>query len=803
MMKNFQIKSYINRFKASDRQGDWGGSVEGPLCSIEINQNPFRKNKLSLILYFFLCVPPSALFAAPKLILPPPSPGSTVSTGLVARSTQFIDSNGYLWGTDKDNGSEGRKIVKFSPNGNPVTVYESTYTELLKPKGSDVTLGPNSYSVVREIWPLPDGNFIFSTMNGNNQKGYLYKLRTNKDGIPVSIVGNNAPDFNNKQAIMNIGERSDYEQPDQIHVLHQSSLSVATINGATVLFFGEYNVNKNRTPGGANDWVALWKSTDLGDSWSKVIEWNTNGQHQTSHIHGVRYNPYNQWIYILFGDKDIESGIVAWDGVSPVPPDNTALSQMGNYPGWKSITGSQDVRAGDIVFTPTRCVWLPDVDAVPEGGLFGQRANHDLSEHEATGPVLVLNNIPPIMGYRDEVNGNIYWSSFRTQTSTTEQKMHLWTSNNDGVTWDLAAKIDNYRTITSMPHSLFIDSGSELVFSGILGTDFLNISQPKGSTAYFHVNTIPVATAVNVSGYTNTAIPLTLAGTDEDGTVSQITTGSLSLSQGMLTLADGTPVVADVPITAEQAASLVFVPATNFEGTVGIPFTVTDNVGDVSTQANAAISVLHVQFPPVANNDAATTIRGQAVTIKVLANDTDPESNIAPDSVSIVTQPTNATVSVNTDGSIIYTPLSGFAGINTFTYTVKDLSGLVSNPAVVTVAVIAAVNDNYVATANTSQTQTVSVSAASGVSINDLPSGVTGRTFAVVSNIRRTSGSGRATIALNFNTSNGSFSFTLTAPNNLTSSERRASKRGTYKFTYTMTLNGVATVPATVTINVI
>ncbi|MEQ1638446.1 MAG: Ig-like domain-containing protein [Methylococcales bacterium] len=662
---------------------------------LTVSYKQFGKLLVALVLVFAYS---ALIHAAPTLTF----------VGSEPKSIQFIDGNGDLWGTDdgyfNDNpvGDGARKIVKFSgtPGGSPV-VYESTYTELLKPKGSNVTLGPESYSVIRDIWQLPDGNLIFSTVNGFNDKGYLYKLR-----VAQNKVGNNAPNFDNKQAVMNIGERNGV-QPGGFRTLHQASLSMANINGATVLLFGEYNVNHSRTSGGTADWVGLWKSADLGDTWSKVIEWNTV-DHQTSHIHGIRFNPYNQWFYMLFGDQDSlsEPGIVAWDGLSAAPPNNTPISQMGGYPGWKAIAGSYVVRTGDIVFTPTQCVWIPDVDEVPPGGVFGQRANHDLSGLVATGPVPYTNKIPAILGYRDSSNGNIYWSSFWTEGAS-EQKFYLWTSNNSGGTWDLAAKINNYSTYTAIPNSLFKAPWGQLVLSGVLG---FNFQQPapgqspsyNGSSAFFQIGGV---------------------------------------------------------------------------------------------QANTA---------PIANNDGAATTQGQSVTIKILANDTDAESNISPTTVNIATQPANGCVVALADGSVKYTPVANFAGSNTFTYTLKDTLGLESNPATVTVSVAAlvAVNDSYTATANTSRTQTISVPQARGVGVNDLPLGITGRTFAVVSGIKRIGGSGTGSIGLSFNIGNGSFSYTLIAPNNLNSVQRRAAKRGGYQFTYTFTSNGVTTQPASVTITV-
>jgi hypothetical protein len=508
----------------------------------------------------------STVYAAPSLLF----------SGSSAESLDAIDDQGNFWGSDELNGLEARQVVKYSAvrgSVTPIISYSGSLIDNLTPKGSSVANGPwNGY--VEQIWPLPDGSVLFSTIIAPNQYGYLYKLNPS-----TNSVGNNPPNYNNKQAVMNMGERGNGRVAD-VRTLHHRSLLVGTVGGATVLFYGEYNLNATQPR------VALWKSTTMGDTWTRVIEWNAVG-HQTRHIHAVVQNPYNQWIYILFGDPGSDAGIVAWDGVSVPPPDNTPLNQIGSYSGWRSLTGSQAVRTGDLVFTPPpngKCIWIPDVDSVNPGeSLYSQRANYDLSGLEAIGKIPYTNGIPPILGYRDEVSGNIYWSSFRLDGA--ENKIHIWSSNDSGLTWSLASKADTYNNWGAVPHNIYIAPWGELVISA-RDLEFVPNGLSNGSSAYFSVST---------------------------------------------------------------------------------------NSGNTA---------------PVANNDIAITTQNQAVTIKILANDTDAESNIAPDSVTIGTQPANGSLALNADGSVIFTPASGFTGINTFTYTVKDTLGLTSNLATVTVTVI-------------------------------------------------------------------------------------------------------------------
>ncbi len=78
--------------------------------------------------------------------------------------------------------------------------------------------------------------------------------------------------------------------------------------------------------------------------------------------------------------------------------------------------------------------------------------------------------------------------------------------------------------------------------------------------------------------------------------------------------------------------------------------------------------------PPVAYDDTATTVWQQPVRITVLANDSDPDDD-NPLTVTATTSPSRGSVIVNADGTVTYTPSTGFFGTDTFTYTISDGRG--------------------------------------------------------------------------------------------------------------------------------
>ncbi|MDO9393190.1 MAG: retention module-containing protein, partial [Methylotenera sp.] len=197
-------------------------------------------------------------------------------------------------------------------------------------------------------------------------------------------------------------------------------------------------------------------------------------------------------------------------------------------------------------------------------------------------------------------------------------------------------------------------------------------------------NLAPVAIVTPVTGNEDGGgITVSLSGADSDGTIASVIVTTLPpASQGVLTLADGvTPVVAGTPLTQAQAAVLIFTPAPNFNGTVNIPFTVTDNQGLTSAVVQTPITVAAVNDAPVANPDSASTPINTALNnIDVKANDTDVDNTNAQLNVSAPTlaNPAQGTVTLNPDGTLNFVPNTGITGPVIISYTLTDPDGLSS-----------------------------------------------------------------------------------------------------------------------------
>jgi uncharacterized delta-60 repeat protein len=128
-----------------------------------------------------------------------------------------------------------------------------------------------------------------------------------------------------------------------------------------------------------------------------------------------------------------------------------------------------------------------------------------------------------------------------------------------------------------------------------------------------------------------------------------------------------------------------YTPALNYNGPDSFQYQATDGAL-LSNVATVSLTVTAVDDPPVTANDSATTAEDTAVTIPVLANDTDVEGDaLRP---TIVTQPAHGTVSVNAANQVVYVPAANFNGTDTFTYKATEIAtGLSGNVATVTVTV--------------------------------------------------------------------------------------------------------------------
>jgi len=194
--------------------------------------------------------------------------------------------------------------------------------------------------------------------------------------------------------------------------------------------------------------------------------------------------------------------------------------------------------------------------------------------------------------------------------------------------------------------------------------------------------------------------------TDADGTIDATT---------LIIVADTTNGTTSINATT---GVVTYTPNGGFDGADSFTYTVNDNNGSTSNTATVSITVeaAPANQAPTAGNDSATTPFETVVDINVLANDTDADGTVDATTVTIVTNTTNGTTNINaTTGVVTYTPNAGFSGADSFTYTINDDLGAISNVATVSITIEAepanqgpvANNDNVTTNFNTAVTISV------------------------------------------------------------------------------------------------
>ena len=206
--------------------------------------------------------------------------------------------------------------------------------------------------------------------------------------------------------------------------------------------------------------------------------------------------------------------------------------------------------------------------------------------------------------------------------------------------------------------------------TGYVGTDTFTYNVYDGhggedsATATFTVNNIndaPVAQDDTFAGDEDAQIigNVLTNDTDPDG-------DSLSAVPATITTAQG----GSVDLLAD--GSFTYTPAANFNGTDSFGYTIEDGNGGSDT-GTVNLTVNAVNDNPMASDDSVSTDEDTAVTLDLLANDSDVDLDTL--QVESVTQGTNGGVVINPDNTVTYTPDADFNGSDSFTYTINDGNG--------------------------------------------------------------------------------------------------------------------------------
>jgi hypothetical protein len=278
----------------------------------------------------------------------------------------------------------------------------------------------------------------------------------------------------------------------------------------------------------------------------------------------------------------------------------------------------------------------------------------------------------------------------------------LLTSTRDRILSFVGAGGNFNGNATVLPLSLAVDPGAILI--PVLAPVILTCTAPG-------TNTAPVAADDTATTPQNTAavIDVLLNDTDADGTLNATSVTVVNAP------ANGTTSVDTV------TGAITYTPNAAFVGIDSFTYTVLDNLGAVSNVAIVRVEVTAiVNAGPVAADDTSSTTQNTSVVINIIANDTDADG-VNPASVTVINQPASggATSVDAVSGEITYTPGTGFFGLDTFTYTVEDTLGAVSNVAMVRVTVPQTLGNTPPVAVDDTATTPQNTSAAVNVLAND------------------------------------------------------------------------------------
>jgi hypothetical protein len=259
-----------------------------------------------------------------------------------------------------------------------------------------------------------------------------------------------------------------------------------------------------------------------------------------------------------------------------------------------------------------------------------------------------------------------------------------------------------YTIVSSPTHGTLTGTDANRSYTPDLdfyGTDSFTFNVNDGShtsnTSTVHitvteVNDDPVANTDNKSTNEDTALNFSAA----DLTLND-STGPANESSQALTVASVTPGGNTHGSVTLTNGSISYSPDQNYNGAASFGYQVCDD-GNTNGAPDSKcslgtvnVTVNPVNDAPVANNDSYSTNSNTALNIAapgVLGNDTDIDADSLTSSVVIASGPSHGTLTLNSNGSFSYLPVTDYTGPDGFSYTAYD-GTVSSNAATVAITV--------------------------------------------------------------------------------------------------------------------
>lgn len=191
------------------------------------------------------------------------------------------------------------------------------------------------------------------------------------------------------------------------------------------------------------------------------------------------------------------------------------------------------------------------------------------------------------------------------------------------------------------------------------------------------VNDAPTAADDSDSTAEDTPITIDVLANDTDVDADTLTIGSINQpGNGSATI---------------NAGAITYTPNSGFTGVDTFTYTATDGNGG-QDNATVTVTVTAPNDSPTAVDDSASVDEdGSLNGSSILANDTDPEGNAL--TATLESDTANGQLTLNSDGTFVYTPATNFNGSDSFTYRANDGTSASDNVASVSI-VVNPVNDD-------------------------------------------------------------------------------------------------------------
>ena len=282
------------------------------------------------------------------------------------------------------------------------------------------------------------------------------------------------------------------------------------------------------------------------------------------------------------------------------------------------------------------------------------------------------------------------------------------------------------------------DSSGNSITGTIVGTNWTRVS----GAPFTGTNATPVAADDAATTPESTAVTIAVLANDTDGD-----------SDPLALTTVGTP--AHGTASVNPNGTVTYTPAAAFNGSDSFTYAMTDSQGG-SANATVDVTISSVNESPVAVNDSYSTSKNIALTVDapggVLANDTDGDGDLL--MAFVLTDPSHGTLTLNAEGDFTYTPATGYAGPDSFTYVIDD--GVATSNVATVAITVTPTNDPPVAQSDSYSTDedTPLVVAAPGVLNNDTDPNSNPLTAVLVA------GAGHGSVTVN---PNGGFTYTPAA----------------------------------------